>query len=146
MMKLRLKRLTYRRIKPYGYIIDSKFMNDDGRGDKFSILLKERSKGWRIGYLILRKRVMEKLESHPDSLETFEPVKGRAVIFLAAGKRPEEIKTFLLDRPLVVKKGVWHDVAALSAKCELKIFENIEVKTVYYYPPNTSSRRCFPDS
>ncbi|MDP2913361.1 MAG: hypothetical protein Q8N91_05070 [Candidatus Omnitrophota bacterium] len=131
-MKLKPDKLTHESIRPYGYIIDSKFIKDDGRGDKFGILLKERSGGWRIGYLILRKKRIARLENHPDSLETFEPVKGRAVIFLAANKDPEKIKAFFLDKPLVVKKGVWHDVACLSGRCEIKIFENIEVKTVYY--------------
>ncbi len=126
---MKINKLTHEAIKPYGRIIDAKFIKDYGRGDKFGILLKERSAGWRIGYLILRKKRIERLESHPDSLETFEPIKGRAVIALAAEKSPGNPKIFLLDKPVVLKKGVWHDVAAISGKCEIKIFENIEVET-----------------
>jgi hypothetical protein len=73
------------------------------------------------------------LESLPDSLETFEPVKGKTIITLAPNKRPDKAEAFFLDRPLVLKKGVWHNVAAISKECEIKIFENIEVKTEYYY-------------
>lgn len=129
---MKIKRLTHKDIRPYGWIIDSRFMKDDGRGDKFGVLLKERSKGWRIGYLILRKKRIENLESHPDSLETFEPVSGRTVIYLARNRAPRSIKAFLLDKPVVLKKGVWHNVAAISKKCEIKIFENIDVITKYY--------------
>jgi len=130
---MKINKLTANSIKPYGRIIDSSCVNDDGRGNRFGILLKERSEGWRIGYLILREKTLNKLESHSDSLETFEPVKGKAVIALALPGRPDSAKLFYLDRPVVLKKRIWHDVLALSARCEIKIFENIEVKTKYYY-------------
>ena len=130
---MKIRKLTHKSIEPYGKIIDSKFVKDDGRGDKFAVLLKEKSKGWRIGYLILRKRRFTKLENHPNSLETFEPVKGKAVIALASNKNPEKYRVFSLNKPIVVKMGVWHDVAALSSICEIKIFENIDVKTEYTY-------------
>ena len=128
---MKLNKLTHEAMKPYGWIIDSKFMKDDGSGDKFDVLLKEKSSGWRIGYLILRKKTIKKLESHPDSLETFEPVKGKAMIMLAANKSPGKAKAFLLDKPVILKKGIWHNVASLSGKCEIKIFENIAVSTQY---------------
>lgn len=31
-----------------------------------------------------------------------------------------------------IGKVVWHEVCAISGKCEIKIFENIEVRTEYY--------------
>ncbi len=129
---MKIKKLTQKNIKPYGWIIDRSFIKDDGQGDKYDILLKERSGGWRIGYLILRNKKIVKLESHPDSLETFEPVKGKAAIALASDKTPEKCEMFLLDRPVVLKKGIWHNVTAISKECEIKIFENAEVTTEYY--------------
>lgn len=129
---MKINKLTHRSIKPYGRIIGPQFMKDDGRGDKFGVLLKEKSKGWRIGYLILRKKHFRKLERHPASLETFEPLKGHALIALACPRRPDDYKVFLLDRPVVVNKNVWHEVAAVSARCDIKIFENIDVTTEYY--------------
>jgi ureidoglycolate hydrolase len=104
-------------------------MKDDGHGDKFEVLLKQKSKGWRIGYLILRNKKFRSLENHPNSLETFEPVSGSAIIALADNRNPGKFKAFLLDKPVVIKKGVWHNVAAVSGRCEIKIFENIDVKT-----------------
>ena len=128
---MRINRLTHKSVKPYGCIIDSSFIKDDGRGDKFGVLLKERSSGWRIGYLILRKKKIIRLENHPDSLETFEPVRGRAIIALSARKSPDQVKVFSLDKPVALKKRVWHNLAAVSKRCEIKIFENIKVKTEY---------------
>ena len=129
---IKIRQLTHKTIKPFGCIIDRRFIKDGGIGDKFGVLLKEKSKGWRIGYLVLRKKAMMRLESHPDSLETFEPVKGRPIIALAPNKAPGSVKLFLLDKPIVVKKGVWHDVMAASRECEMKIFENNEVKIKYH--------------
>jgi len=130
----RPKRLTHKAIRPFGYIIDARCVRDTGRKNAFGILLKEKAPGWRIGYLIVRQGFIDRLESHPDSLETFEPVKGRAIIALAPAKDPSAIKVFTLDKPVVLKKGVWHDVAAVSKRCEIKIFENSDVRVAYHYP------------
>ncbi|MFC1590671.1 hypothetical protein ACFL42_04185 [Candidatus Omnitrophota bacterium] len=131
---MKISKLTHGNIRPYGWIIDSRCVKDPGYDNRFGILLKERSKGWRIGYLIVREASIKRLESHPDSLETFEPVKGRAIIALAGRRTPGKPRVFLLDKPVVLKKGIWHDVAAVSRsrRCEIKIFENIEVKTEYF--------------
>lgn len=134
---LKIYKLTSKTIKPYGYIIDSSCVKDDGRGNRFGILLRERSGGWRIGYLILREKKIDKLESHPDSLETFEPVRGEAVIALSRPGSPDAVKLFYLDKPVVLKKKIWHDVLAFSGRCEIKIFENIDVETKYHYLKET---------
>lgn len=131
-VKKKLYRLTHASIKPYGYIIDSKCVKDDGKGNSFGILLKERSRGWRIGYLIVRERSIVRVEYH-DTLETFEPVSGECIIALAHQSAPERTKVFLLDKPIVLKKGIWHDVAAISKDAEIKIVENIDVDGEYYY-------------
>jgi len=128
----KLHKLTHKSMKPYGYIIDASCVKDDGKSNRFGILLKEKSSGWRIGYLIVRDKKIARLEYH-DTLETFEPVNGRCIIALAAHGEPEKAKVFLLDRPIVLKKGVWHDVAAISKKAEIKIVENIDVDGEYYY-------------
>jgi len=129
---MKVKRLTKNNIRPYGRIIDGSFIKDDGAGNKFGVLLREPSKGWRIGYLILRDKFIGSLERHKDSPETFEPMKGRAVIALAKAALPDSAELFYLDKPVVVNKNIWHDVLAISRVCEIKIFENIEVKTERY--------------
>jgi len=125
-------KITKRNIKPYGYIIDSACVKDDGRGNRFGVLLNERSSGWRIGYLIVRDKTIRRLEYH-DTLETFEPVKGRMAISLATNDSPEKFKLFLLDKPIVLKKGIWHEVASISGRGEIKIVENIDVDGEYHY-------------
>lgn len=131
-MNKKLHKLTHDSIKPYGYIIDARCVKDDGKGNRFGILLKEKSNGWRIGYLVVRDRSIKRVEYH-DTLETFEPVSGSCMIALASHDAPEKLKLFLLDKPVVLKKGIWHDVAAISKKAEIKIVENIDVDGEYYY-------------
>ena len=129
---MKISKLNHMSLRPYGRIIDAKCVKGAGGGNEFGILIKEKARGWRIGYLIVREKIMKRLENHSDSLETFEPVMGRAVIGLSPNKNPNKIKFFFLDNPIIVKKGVWHEVAAISRKAEIKIFENIEVRTKYY--------------
>jgi len=128
---VKLKKLTHKSIKPYGWIIDEACVKDTGRGNAFGILFKERSAGWRIAYLIVREKAIKRLECH-NSLETFEPVRGKMAIILAAPKSPARSKLFLLDKPIVLKKGTWHDVAAISSRADVKIVENIEVGSRYF--------------
>lgn len=127
----KIHRITHRSIKPYGRIIDSRCVKDDGVGNRFGILLKEKSPGWRIGYLIVRDRVIWRVEYH-DSLETFEPVCGKTIIALGTFRAPDRLKVFLLDKPICLNKGTWHDVAAVSKRAEIKIVENIEVDGGYH--------------
>jgi ureidoglycolate hydrolase len=75
---------------------------------------------------------LRKLEMHPGSLESFEPVAGIAVLVVAREDSPEAPEAFLLDRPIILKKGVWHGIISLSAKVELKITENLEVATEFH--------------
>ena len=128
----KLQKITHKSIKPYGYVIDSRCVKDDGKGNRFGILLKEKSNGWRIGYLIVRDKAITRVEYH-DTLETFEPVSGRCVIALAVHNAPGKPRVFLLDKPIVLKKGVWHDLAALSRRAEVKIVENIDVDGECHY-------------
>ena len=132
---MKIYKLTHANIKPYGYIIGKGCVKDNGKGNKFGILLKVKSDGWRIGCLIVRSRTIARVEYH-DSLETFEPVSGRVIIALATYRNPEKLKVFLLDKPIVLKKFIWHDVAAVSKRAELKIFENREVDSGYHYLKN----------
>ncbi len=130
-MRRKISRITHKNIKPYGQIIDSGCAKTQSDGSGWGILVRSRSSGWRIAYLILKKRKMSRLESHPDTLETFEPVKGKAVIALAPRKYPERLKYFYLDKPIVLNKSVWHALATISKETHMKIFENIKVKCVY---------------
>jgi len=126
--------LTAKKFKKYGQILElnSKKNKKNNRVNEFEILVSEANSGWRIAYLILRNRTLKRLERHPESKESFEPVKGVSLIVVAQSNSPEKVETFLLDKPVVLNKGVWHDVLTLSDETEIKITENIEVACEYH--------------
>jgi ureidoglycolate hydrolase len=129
---MKLRKLTHKSIRPYGHIIDAACVRYKPGDNGFGIIYKERSSGWRVAYLVVKKRAMTRIENHPNTAETFEPVKGRTAIALAGHNSPDKFKVFLLDKPIVLKKGVWHNVAALTKNCEIKICEGIKVREVYH--------------
>lgn len=118
----------------FGKIIGYPGKNKRGRvRNLWRIVHTERAKaGWRIAYLVLRDKTIGRLECHPHSDESFEPVKGRALLFMASGKTLSAIRCFYLDKPLIVKKGVWHGVVSLSVETEIKITENAKVSCRYW--------------
>ncbi len=72
------------------------------------------------------------LECHPDSYESFEPLKGIGILLTAKPESPEDYHAFLLDKPVCLKKGVWHQLIALTEEVQVKITENLEVGTSFY--------------
>lgn len=129
---MKIARLTHKNIKPYGRIIDAACVRYKSGDNGFGIVFKEKSAGWRIAYLVVRKDKIVRLEKHPNTAETFESVKGKAVIALARGNAPDNYELFFLDKPVVLKKGVWHNVAAITNTCDIKICEAIKVVEAYY--------------
>ena len=129
---MKIQKLTKRSIKPYGRIIDASGVKYKPGDNGFGVIFKERSAGWRIAYLVVRKRKILRLESHPNTAETFEPVRGKALIALAGIADPDNYRIFLLDKPVILEKGVWHNVAALTKNCEIKICEGIKVAEKYH--------------
>ena len=130
---MKIKNITAANFKKYGHVIEYPRKRPKNRSKNlFSIILKEKKRcGWRIAYLLLRDKSITKLERHPASFESFEPVHGRSLIYLAGGRYPRKIECFYLDRPVILKKGVWHGVVSLSAESEIKITENAEVECVF---------------
>lgn len=90
------------------------------------------SNGWRVAYLILRDKSIGRLECHPTSDETFEPVRGRALIFVATGRKLEDVACFRLDAPVIVHKGIWHGLITESSETEIKITENLNISCRYW--------------
>ena len=91
-----------------------------------------RSTGWRAAYLILRDKTIGRLECHPKSDETFVPVKGQALMFVAREKDLGKIECFRLTRPIILNKGIWHALVSLTAETEIMIFENNRVSSRYW--------------
>ncbi|HPM42635.1 MAG TPA: hypothetical protein PLV52_02280 [Candidatus Omnitrophota bacterium] len=128
---MKINKLTEENIRPYGIIISHKSAKTQRDGNGWGILFKERSSGWRLAYLILRSRAIRRLECH-DSPETFEPIKGDAIIALAGPTSPDRFKLFRLDKPILLKKYVWHGVFTISKETHIKITENIKVSSKYH--------------
>ena len=75
---------------------------------------------------------IKEVENHPTSKESFEPLKGITVLLVAEHENPENYRVFVLDKPVVLKKGIWHQVMALTPEAQVKITENLEVPSEFY--------------
>jgi len=123
-----IKRLDENNFKKFGIVIEP-----DDRSKVFSVICgDEKAAGWRIGYLVAKPENVNGMEAHPESMETFEPVSGTAVMIVAEQKTPDKIEAFLLDKPVCLHKNTWHAVSVLSDVAEIKITENYNVESVFY--------------
>lgn len=130
------KKITVSGFRRFGWVIKNPGKGYKGKKKSFfCVILKEpRKSGWRIAYLLLRDKKIEKFEQHPDSFESFEPLSGKTLIYLSNTKDQNKVECFYLDVPVILKKGVWHAVVTLGSHSEIKITENASVKSVYWYP------------
>jgi len=128
-----VKKINSRSFRSFGWVIDYPQRKDRGSRNLFCVVLRERQRtGWRIAYLVVKDKAVNRLEQHPDSFESFEPVKGRCLIYLTAKNDPRSIKCFLLDKPVILRKGIWHAVVTRGPYAEVKITENASVKCKYW--------------
>jgi ureidoglycolate hydrolase len=126
---LTLETITPESVAPYGVIIDWS-PELEAAGERFHVIMRsEAPTGWRLAVLKVRERVLERMENHPTTEELFAPIEGQSVIVLAeAGAFDEStIRAFLLDRPISLKPGAWHDVFTLSDWATILIAENLQV-------------------
>lgn len=91
----------------------------------------EEPTGWRIIILRVQQRVARRLEQHPNSKESFEPMAGVAVLLVAPPESPNHIEAFILDKPVILNEGVWHEILTISDESTLKIVENMEVESMH---------------
>lgn len=129
-----IKKINPGNFKKYGWVIE---YPNKGRENKkenlFRIVLREKKPlGWRIAYLVVRDRAISRLEQHPGSFESFEPVSRKSLLYVASLKDTKKIECFLLDKPVILKKSIWHGVITLEKETEIKITENSRVKCVYW--------------
>jgi len=129
-----IQNITPRNFRRYGKVIDYPRIEKKGtRRNLWRIVHRSwEPTGWRAAYLVLRDKTIGRLECHPDSDETFEPIKGRAVLLVSPQKIPTALKAFWLDRPIVLLKGVWHGIIAVDWEAHFKIFENARVECRYF--------------
>ncbi|MFH2137812.1 MAG: hypothetical protein ABII88_04835 [Candidatus Omnitrophota bacterium] len=127
--QIKPKKITGGNFKKYGWVIGWNDFKENLGPNKFRIVVREKDPvGWRIAYLIVREKTICKLEQHINSKESFETVSGgRSILYVAGGKKPKNIEAFYLDKPIVLKKGVWHGIVTLGKETHVKITENNDV-------------------
>ncbi|MCL2499129.1 MAG: ureidoglycolate lyase [Defluviitaleaceae bacterium] len=132
-----LQTLSRDAFAPFGVLLEHDFPIPTGRD--FAVVVSAAATGWAVGILALKKGVAPYLERHLYSKETHEPLSGTSILIVAAPENPDDYQIFLLDKPVCLNEGVWHQVMALSDEAMIKVVENSEV------PPETSENRDFPN-
>ncbi len=124
-----IQNITKNNFSPYGYVLDF----SDNTTDEFEIIVKESESPWRMAVYRPHSRDCDFLENHPDSMESFEPTKGISLLIVAEKNTPNNFSVFLLDKPVCLYKGIWHNVMALSEDVLIRVTENLEVESEYHY-------------
>lgn len=113
---------------PYGTVLE--FPKDST--DPFCIIDTEENSPWRVAVFRYSNKEISRMENHPNSKESFEPLQGITVLVVAENEKPEEYKGFVLDKPVCLKKGIWHQVLSLTPEAQVKITENLQVSSEFY--------------
>lgn len=128
---VKIESITRENFAPFGTVIE--FSPDfDGI---YEILETEDEKPWILAVFRYTNKTIQRIENHPTSMETFEPLSGVTVLLVAEHETPEKYKAFVLDKPVCLKKGVWHQVLSLTPSAEVKITENKDVYSEFYDLP-----------
>ena len=128
---VKIESITRENFAPFGTVIE--FSPDfDGI---YEILETEDEKPQILAVFRYTNKTIQRIENHPTSMETFEPLSGVTVLLVAEHETPENYKAFVLDKPVCLKKGVWHQVLSLTPSAEVKITENKDVYSEFYDLP-----------
>ena len=100
--------------------------------EPFEIVITEEKEPWRLAVFRYTNKTIKRMECHPTSLESFEPLSGMTVLVVAEHDKPEAYEAFILDKPVCLYKGIWHQVLALTDEAQVKIAEILEVNSEFY--------------
>lgn len=100
--------------------------------EPFEIVITEEKEPWRLAVFRYTNKTIQRMECHPTSLESFEPLSGMTVLVVAEHEKPEAYEAFILDKPVCLYKGIWHQVLSLTDEAQVKIAENLEVNSQFY--------------
>lgn len=114
--------------RPFGTVLE--FLPGDT--SNFYIVDTEPEHPWRVAVFRYSNKEIRKIECHPSSKESFEPLQGITVLLVAQHETPEDCHAFILDKPVVLAKGIWHQTLSLTPEAQVKITENKEVESVFY--------------
>lgn len=132
MKKITVESITEESFRPFGRLI--RFPESDTESN-FRIIASEPGSPWRLAVFRYWNHSIEKIECHPTSMESFEPLRGETLLLAAAHETPEDYHLFRLDQPVILEKGIWHQTLTLTPSAEVKITENLEVPTAFYTLP-----------
>ena len=127
-MMIEIETITHGSFSEFGEIVAF----PEGDQSNFYIVDSDAGNPWRLCVFRYRNHTIRRIECHPSSKESFEPLGGVTILLVAAHEAPEDYHLFLLDHPVVLKKGVWHQTLSLTPVSEVKITENLEVESVFY--------------
>lgn len=132
---IQLQSITEERFKPFGVVIK----HPNASSEPFNIIISETQQPWRIATYKINDKTAQRLECHNESLESFEPLDGLGLLLVAMHDKPEAIQAFILDTPVCLHKGVWHQLLAITDDVTVKIMENLEVSSDFFIlePPLT---------
>lgn len=125
---MEIKSITREKFEPFGTVMEF----PENFEENFYIVDTEENQPWRVAVFRYSNKGIKVIEHHPTSKESFEPLKGITVLLVAQNGTPEEYEAFVLDKPVCLKKRIWHQVLALTPEAEVKITENLEVESVFY--------------
>lgn len=123
-----IESITRANFSAYGNLIE--FPEDDK--SNFYIAASDTEKPWRLAVFRYKNHKIKTIECHPSSMESFEPLSGISLLLVSAHDTPEDYHVFLLDKPVILHKGIWHQTLALTDVAEVKITENIDVYSVFH--------------
>ncbi len=124
-----LKSIHQRDFAKYGKVLE---FTEAACEEPFEIVITEEQEPWRLAVFRYNNKSVKRMECHPLSLESFEPLQGITVLIVAAHDTPEEYEAFILDKPVCLYKGIWHQVLSLTDEAQVKIAENLEVVSEFF--------------
>lgn len=128
---VKIENITAESFEKFGSVI--KFPKENQ--DIFYIVETEETQPWRLAVFRYTNKSIRRIECHPTSKESFEPLSGTTLLLVAEQETPEDYHVFLLDQPVCLKKNIWHQTLALSQEAQVKITENLEVESRFYDLP-----------
>jgi ureidoglycolate hydrolase len=127
-MKIKVESVSAERFAPFGDVLE--FPED--AAENFRIVVREESSSWRLAVFRFTRHVINRIENHPSSRESFVPLKGSAILVAAEHEKPSELTAFFLDKPICLYRGIWHEVLALTPEAQVTITENLDVNSEYF--------------
>lgn len=124
----RLESIKKETFEKYGRVLEF----SESCSEPFEIVVTEEAEPWRLAVFRYRNKTVKRMECHPYSLESFEPLVGLTVLVVAEHDRPQDYRAFILDKPVCLYKGIWHQVLSLTDEAQVKIAENLEVTSEFF--------------